>query len=81
MTFRKWLISQRHRECDVVGDLARDVAEDPIAPDGYRAMRRYIADIPNHHWNVLNSVDEAWRQYKERPKRSSRRRTDEPPSS
>jgi hypothetical protein len=64
MTFRTWLVAQQGRQCNVVGDLARDVAGDPNAPDSYRALREYFAATPNHHPNALGCLDEAWCQFK-----------------
>ena len=64
MTFRAWLIAQVARQNSVVGDLARDVLDDPNAPDSYRALREHIAASPHHHPNVLGCLDDAWCEFK-----------------
>jgi len=63
MTFRKWLEQQKERE-DLVGDFARDVADDPSFPNrsdksGNAAHFEWMPD------EVRERFDEVWREYQE----------------
>ncbi|QEL20503.1 YozE family protein [Limnoglobus roseus] len=63
MTFNEWLHAQQERTKDAVGDLARDVAGDPYAPDGYETLWAYVEALPGRRENVLSVVDAAWTEF------------------
>lgn len=56
MKFRQYL-AKFENESSVAGDLARDVARDPDAPDEFAALRTYLAQrAPEEAVEALDDV-------------------------
>jgi len=67
MTFRKWLLKQRHRH-DAVGDLARDVWR---CGHECRVFPATAPEVADHMWthgasyNALTTMDRALKEFNE----------------
>lgn len=68
ITFNEWITDQQYRD-DTIGDLAKDIADDPDFPgiESWDDLDRYFSwkGFPGRiHEDVMQTVECAWDEYK-----------------
>lgn len=66
MSFREWIISKHINSDSPIGDLARDINEDPEFPNNInKNINKSYLDRKRACKGCLETFEKAWKEYKE----------------